>query len=452
MNLASRLLNTARVAVLARHERTVPFWSQERLARRQTRRVRAIVEHAYASVPFYTDAMRERRLTPRDIRSAADLALLPLIDQATVRADERRFLSSRVPRSARRALMTSGSHSGHRGETWWDNDALLHKLAFLERDRAVIGRLLGRMTGHRQLYLLPHSAQSFLLRDWWTEWTVTPKRLATRIVEPAESSYEQILERVRAERADVVYSYGSFAEHFAQWLAARGERIDTPRVWCYGGDGMSEPARALLERQTGALVYSTYQASETGRLGFECERRSGWHLNVDLCAVRLVDADGQTVPDESEGEVVVSNLHNRATVILNFRLGDRAVMAGAPCGCGRGLPVLRALLGRHSEVIRLADGRAISGLVFQASCMYVLEGVLASQLVSESAGRATLRVVTAPGVDLGELERRVRAAIDDRFGEGLAVSIVSVPALATGASGKFTRVVLGGTPKLTRTR
>ena len=125
---------------------------------------------------------------------------------------------------------------------------------------------------------------------------MTPKRLATRIVEPAESSYEQILERVRAERADVVYSYGSFAEHFAQWLAARGERIDTPRVWCYGGDGMSEPARALLERHTGALVYSTYQSSETGRIGFECERRSGWHLNVDLCAVRIVDADGLRCP------------------------------------------------------------------------------------------------------------------------------------------------------------
>jgi phenylacetate-CoA ligase len=452
MNLASRLLNTARVAALARRERTLPFWSPERIARRQTQRVRAIVEHAYTSVPFYTESMRERRLTPRDIRSADDLALLPLIDSAIVRADERRFLSSHVPPSARRALMTSGSHNGHRGETWWDNDALLQKLAYLERDRAVIGRLLGRMTGHRQLYLLPHGAQSFILRDWWTEWTVTPKRLATRIVEPAESSYEQILARVRAERADVVYSYGSLAEHFAQWLAVRGDRLDTPRVWCYGGDGMSEPARALLERQTGTLVYSTYQSSETGRLGFECERRSGWHLNVDLCAVRIVDADGATLPDESEGEVVVSNLHNRASVLLNFRLGDRAVMAGTPCGCGRGLPVLRALLGRHTEVVHLADGRALSGLVLQATCMDALAGALASQLVPESAGHATLRVVTAPGVDIAEMERRVHAVIDERFGDGLSISIEPVSSLATSASGKFARVVHSRTPEMARRR
>jgi len=80
MNLASRLYNTAKVAVLARHERAVPFWSPERIARQQGRRVRAIAAHAYATVPFYMESMRTLRLTPRDIRSADDLALLPLID------------------------------------------------------------------------------------------------------------------------------------------------------------------------------------------------------------------------------------------------------------------------------------------------------------------------------------------------------------------------------------
>jgi phenylacetate-CoA ligase len=441
MNLASRLYNTAKVAVLARHERAVPFWSPERIARQQGRRVRAIAAHAYATVPFYMESMRTLRLTPRDIRSADDLALLPLIDQTVVRADEGRFLSSSVAASQRRAMHSAGSHGGHRGETWWDNDALLHKLAYLERDRAVIGRLLGRATGHRQLYILPNGAQSFVLRDWWTEWTVTPKRLATRIVEPAESSYERILDRLRAERADVVYSYGSFAEHFAQWLAARGERIDTPRVWCYGGDAMSVPARALLERQTGALAYSTYQSTEMGRLGFECERRSGFHLNVDLCAVRLVDANGRTVPAGSDGEVVVSNLHNRATVLLNFRLGDLAVMASAPCECGRTLPVLRELLGRHTEIVHLADGRAISGLVLQATCLDALTGALSVQLVAGSVGCVTMRIVLAAGAELGAIERRVRAVIDERFGDQLTISLEPVSSLPAGAGGKFARVV-----------
>jgi phenylacetate-CoA ligase len=441
VTLARRLANTAEVALLARLERGVPYWSAERLAKRQGRRVRRIVAHAYASVPFYAQAMRERRIVPRDIRSADDLHALPLIESSTVRADERQFLSSHLPPARRHALHTAGSHTGNRGTVWWDTRSLLHKLAYLERDRVVLGGMIGRSIGHRQLYLLPQAAQSFLLRDWWNEWTITPRRLATRVVEPAEASYETIRDRIRAERPDVVYSYGSFGEHFARWLAARDERLGGVRVWCYGGDGMTAPVRALLEDRTGAMVYSTYQASETGRLGFECERRSGWHLNIDLCAVRLVDADGTTVPAGIEGDVVVSNLHNRATVLLNYRLGDRAILADAPCACGRGLPVLRELRGRRTEVVQLADGREVSGLVLEARCMSAFTGTLRSQLVPEGPGQVRWRAVLAPGTDVDALAQRVRDAIRASYGDALSATIEPVAEIPLTAQGKLLRVV-----------
>jgi phenylacetate-CoA ligase len=440
MNVARRLMNTADVAVLARAQRGVPFWHPAKIARRQRRNVRAIVAHAYASVPYYAQTMRELRLEPRDVRSADDLSVLPLIDSGIVRADESRFVSSRVPLAGRRALETSGSHSGHRGAIWWDTRSLLHKLAYLERDRVVIGRLIGRAFGHRQLYLLPQDAQIFRLREWWNAWTIAPRRLATRVVEPAETAYDTIRDRIRSERPDIVYSYGSFGEHFARWLASRDERLDGVGVWCYGGDGMTAPARALLEERTGAMVYTTYQASETGRLGFECERRSGWHLNVDLCALRLIGSDEASVPAGTEGEVVVSNLHNRAMVLLNYRLGDRAILADAPCACGRGLPVLRELLGRRTEVVQLSDGREISGLVLEAMCMHAFRGTLRSQLVPEGPGEVRWRTVLAPGVDPDALAQRVQGAIRDSFGDTLTATIEPVADIPLTAQGKLLRV------------
>ena len=442
MTLIRRVANTAAVAVLAHVERGVPYRSAERIGEGQRRRIRAIVAHAFATVPFYAQTMRERRLAPHDIRRAEDLSELPLIDASIVRADERQFISSHIPPERRRALHTSGSHGGHRGLVWWDERSLLHKLAYLERDRAVIGTLIGRTFGHRQLYVLPAAAQGFLLREWWNEWTIAPRGIATRAVEPPETPYERIAERIRAERPDVVYSYGSFGEHFARWLAARDERLDAPRVCCYGGDGMTAPGRALLEERTGTMVYSTYQATETGRIGFECERRSGWHLNVDLCDVRLIGADGAPVPAGSEGEVVVSNLHNRATVLLNYRMGDRAIMADAPCACGRGLPVLRELLGRRSEVVQLADGREISGLILEAQCMHAFEGAtLRSQLVAEGQGRVRWRVVLAPHADLEALARRVDGAIRAAFGDALSATLEPVDEIPLTAQGKLLRVV-----------
>jgi phenylacetate-CoA ligase len=446
MRLAARLLNTATIALRARHERRVPFWSAEGIARRQRRHLRTIVAHAYSSVPFYAESMRELGLAPRDIRTVDDLALLPPIDATLVRAEERRFLSTRVAPAHRRALHTSGSHGGHHGVVWWDERSLLSKLAYAERDRAVLGALLGRAIGHRQLYLLPRAAQSFVLREWWSEWTVTPSRLATRSVVPPGTSYEAVAARLRADRPDVVYSYGSYAEHIARWLAARGEEARGPSVWCYGGDGMTRQGRALLERVTGARVLSTYQATEPGRLGFECERRDGWHLNVDLCAVRIVNAAGATVTAGREGSLVVSNLHNRATVLLNYHLGDVGALADAPCACGRSLPLLRTLAGRRTETVQLADGRAVSGLVLQAECMSALEGALRVQLVIEGPGRVRIRAVLPAGADGPAVASRISDVVRATYGESLVATLEPVASLTETAAGKFPRVVRATTP------
>jgi phenylacetate-CoA ligase len=390
--------------------------------------------------------MRELGLAPRDIRTVDDLALLPPIDATLVRAVERRFLSTRVAPAHRRALHTSGSHGGHHGVVWWDERSLLSKLAYAERDRAVLGALLGRAIGHRQLYLLPRAAQSFVLREWWSEWTVTPSRLATRSVVPPGTSYEAVAARLRADRPDVVYSYGSYAEHIARWLAARGEEARGPSVWCYGGDGMTRQGRALLERVTGARVLSTYQATETGRLGFECERRDGWHLNVDLCAVRIVNAAGATVTAGREGSLVVSNLHNRATVLLNYHLGDVGALADAPCACGRSLPLLRTLAGRRTETVQLADGRAVSGLVLQAECMSALEGALRVQLVIEGPGRVRIRAVLPAGADGPAVASRISDVVRATYGESLVATLEPVASLTETAAGKFPRVVRATTP------
>jgi phenylacetate-CoA ligase len=210
---------------------------------------------------------------------------------------------------------------------------------------------------------------------------------------------------------------------------------------------MTRQGRALLERLTGASVLSTYQSTETGRLGFECERRDGWHLNVDLCAVRTVDASGATAPVGREGAIVVSNLHNRATVLLNYQLGDVGSLADAPCRCGRSLPLLRTLAGRRTETVQLADGRTVSGLVLQAECMTALEGALRVQLVADGPGRVRIRAVLPPGTDASFVEGRVSDVVRTTYGESLVATLEPVAALPETVAGKFPRVVRAAVPE-----
>ena len=127
----------------------------------------------------------------------------------------------------------------------------------------------------------------------------------------------------------------------------------------YAGDTMSDAGRRLIETEFGIPVLSAYNAVVCFKIGFTCERRAGFHLHEDLCDVRVVDQAGDDVPPRERGEVVVSNLVNRATVLLNYRLGDVARLEDEPCDCGRTARRLVDLEGRVDDLIELESGEYV---------------------------------------------------------------------------------------------
>ena len=60
------------------------WWPVERIEELQSERLRRLITHAYEHVPYYRRVMDERRLTPSDIRSAADLTKLPVLTKAAI--------------------------------------------------------------------------------------------------------------------------------------------------------------------------------------------------------------------------------------------------------------------------------------------------------------------------------------------------------------------------------
>ena len=71
--------------------------------------------------------------------------------------------------------------------------------------------------------------------------------------------------------------------------------------------------------------------------------------------MEIVDDDGGPCRPGEVGRVVVTTLHNFATPLLRYELGDFAEV-GEACPCGRGLPVLNRVLGRQRNMLTLPDG------------------------------------------------------------------------------------------------
>lgn len=462
-----RLLSTTAVAALSRRERAVSWLPKEQLESLQRRRIRAMVDHAFATVPFYRD-LKARGFEPATIRTAADLSRLPMIDGSDLAADPMRFVCDDFRKSGREVFKTSGSTTGLRKPIFWDHGSLLLRAARGERDRVVIAalaqenwgamiarefmttelrrtlsRAAGITTGNFQrLLILPADFSSRTQRTIYSERTVIPRRPVHYHHLPPTVPFDVVVAHFRALKPRVVFSFGSFVDQFLRQVKTAGIDIPLPRLWVYLGDRISSQCLGLAD-ELGCTLYSVYGTMEAGTVGYQCEHRRGFHLNIDLCPVRIVGPDGREVEEGDVGEIVISPLDNRAMALLNYRLGDRGAMSTEECPCGRTLPLLGTMQGRQSEVLRLSHGREITTITVEALFGRELRNCIKAQIEQRGEDSLCWRLVAAAGVDRDALREAVQARGKQVLGPETILEVEFVDDIALTSAGKFRRAISG---------
>jgi phenylacetate-CoA ligase len=378
-----------------------------RLDALRDRRVRRIVAYAARHVPFYREWFRREGIDPRHIHCAADLSRLPVLDRDTVRARPSLFIAETPAGRTALSFSTSGS-TGTPLEVHHDRRSLLANIAFGERERTLMIQRAGGSFRPRELYVGGESSTFRKVIAFYDEnvrLPVQPRRRFVSVTQPIEA----IAAIANAERPDVLVGYGGWIDLFFRTIAARGLEIHLPKMVLYMAEALPHGAREHIEGRFGIPVFSRYSAAEAFKIGFFCEHRTGFHLHEDLSLVRIVDANGQALPDGQQGQVVISNLINRASVLLNYPVGDVATLSGAGCRCGRTFRLLSELEGRVEDILPLPGGR----FVHPRAVWQVLKearDILQYQLVQHTAQRFELTLVTT---DQGAFDRALKRALPD---------------------------------------
>src|SRR5579871_205247 len=329
-NPLTRLQWTAFTAWHLRRESSLPFWPIDRVRALQSRRVRRIVSFAWREVPFYREAMLAAGLRPQDFRTAEDLALLPLIGKDEPVSNPEQFCPTHRRLSSLR-LQSSGT-SGRSRLIDYEASAIFLSLAHGYRQRLALTSILGQSSGYREAVIARLDGVPRQMREFYETHSWLPARWDLRRlqVSPAET-FSQILGRLDEFRPDVVWGYGAHLGALYRWVSRQNGDRHLPKAIVYGADRMPDADRTVIEEQLGIPVFSIYQAVESLRIAFQCEVRQGLHVSLDQVAVRVIDSSGRNLGPGDTGEIVISNLANRATVLLNYRLGDLVTLGRGSC-------------------------------------------------------------------------------------------------------------------------
>src|SRR4030095_7711810 len=84
-------------------------WDESRLVEYQVSKLRVMLRHCAAHVPYYRRLFRTVGFDPENFRSLADLSALPLLDRDVIQSNLNDFLAENIKPSGRLYFTTGGT-------------------------------------------------------------------------------------------------------------------------------------------------------------------------------------------------------------------------------------------------------------------------------------------------------------------------------------------------------
>lgn len=406
------------------------WWPPEALRRAQFRQLGLLLRHAAETVPFYRERLAAAGFRAQVPVTPELFAAIPIVTRSEIQAQGEALYSGSVP--AAHGAIGRGQTSGSTGRPInYINTAVtrLFWQAFNLRDQLWHERDLSATLATIRPYI-DEGEQA----GWGPSIDLVYASGKSVLLNIGRHDFDEQLDWLRRHAPVYLVSNAYNVYGLARRSLERGLTLPGLReARCYGGTFPDE-TRAVVRRAWNALLTDTYTAEEVGHIALQCPGRDTYHVQSESLIVEVLDARGRPCRTGEIGRVVLTTLHNYAMPLVRYDIGDYAEV-GAPCPCGRGLPVLTRILGRQRNILTLPDGSQ-RWPSFPSGKWSHVAPVRQVQLVQKSRKQVVARVVADRELTAEE-EREFLHAIEKCLGHPFAMALERVAEIPRSASYKF---------------
>lgn len=375
---------------------------------RQTDRLASLLRYARTSSRYYSGLVPDRRLASEDVRST--LEEIPVLRKQDLRREVENLLARPQPRRVTRKI--TGGSTGEAVTVVKDHDAIAREMAASWLGYGWFGIEIGDRAA--RFWGSPHSLAR---RARFAAADVAMHRIRFSAFAFDERDLDRYWRRCLTFRPRYFYGYASMLEEFARFVMKRGYDgaslhlkavVSTSEV-------LSEPQRKLISAVFRTRVQNEYGCGEVGPIAYECPE-GRLHVMSENVVVELLTPTGKAAAVGETGEVVVTDLNNRAMPLIRYAVGDFAVPAGQ-CPCGRPFPTLERVWGRAYDFVQTRSGRRFHGEFF----MYYFEELRAAgidvakfKVVQDTLDHVDLLLVLPQSYG-SEVEQHIALGLQERL-------------------------------------
>lgn len=412
----------ASLAIADQLERT-QWMSPDELAHHQREQLAVMLAHAASTVPHYA------RLDPRDFAS------VPVMSRAQITAAgegllSRAYPSTHGPAPETQTSRTSGAPVRVRGT---GVVAAIHGAIALRDHRWHQRDLTAHLAAIRYLPNQAPPPDGAETRGWSPVAALIAPDARMSALSIASTTEEQLAWVVRTNPTYLLIYPSAFHALLVR-IAKTGARLPALKQVRTISEVLSPGTRGLCTEVLDVPIVDTYSAQEVGNIALQCPDHEHYHVQSERLIVEILRDDDTPCGVGETGRVVITDLHNFATPILRYDIGDYAEV-GASCPCGRGLPVLERVVGRRRNMLVYPDGRTTWPL-FTVACR---EAARYRELQLVQLSREALRARVVPD---GHLDREALvAALQRTLGHPFSIEIELVDEIGRTPAGKLEEFV-----------
>ncbi len=432
----------AQLFALQRQFDETQFWDPARLRANQFRQLQVLIRHAARNVPFYKNHLHQAGINPDAGLTGDAWQGLPVLTRHDVQQHSSELHAVNYPPDhGGFADATSGGSTGipvrvrkTALESLLWNAAHVREMLWHNIDP---GGTIARMRGmppqfNPQQQAEVRSPNGLRLEDWGPPynllWLTGPMVVTDYAIPIARQA-----EFLRRLGPDYVLINPSTLRLLVSHCRAENITLPTVRAFWTSNEMLDQELRQLTRDVLGKPVIDNYTSAECGYMALQCPTCEQYHVQSEIALLEVLDRGNRPCAPGQVGRVVVTPLHNFAMPLLRYAVGDEAE-PGLPCACGRGLPVLRRIVGRTIDYLLCPSGEKR-----RVNFRYALAAIAAIreyQVAQIELDRIEVRLVVARPLTDGE-KAQVQTIMAGEFGHEFRIELTFPASIRRTEAGKL---------------
>jgi len=401
----------ATLSALLHHLEVTQWLPYGEIAARQYEQLGRLAAYAAQHSPHFKKRLDDAGLQPQELASAEGLRKLPPLTRRALQEAGKDFYCAQVPQTHMpcRNTSTSGS-TGEPVTVIKTAVALLFLHANVLREHFWHQRdFMGRA-----LLIQSEANQSYVTQQGWGH----PVNLLFPSGEirslPITTDVARQVEEIMSFKPEHMLIYPSNLDAVMTYCEERGIAISgIKHLWSHGST-LPHTLRRKAEAFFGARIEDNYSSSELGVMALQCPVSGLYHVMSESVILEVMDENDHPCKVGETGKIVVTDLHNFATPLVRYAIGDYAEVGGA-CPCGRGLPTLASIRGRERNMlVKPGSIRHWPRIDIDHFSDYHL--IRQCQFIQHTLDDIEARLVVAGGAFTPEQEARFAEYMQEKFG------------------------------------